>query len=76
MSPIFFGDSKATAPGMQIGFWTRVGRRFGRMRVMTIWSDPQKSFVILKKYILNNPVKAGLVHDIEAFPWSSAASIK
>lgn len=45
------------------------------------WQDESHDHVVrefrsIERYILNNPVDAGLVHAVEAFPWSGAASGK
>jgi len=46
--------------------------RFWQAESFDHWVRNEAQFVRIKKYIENNPVKAGLVAKAEDWPWSSA----
>jgi len=50
----------------------RTGQRFWQDESFDHWVRNEAQFVRIKKYIENNPVKAGLVAKAEDWPWSSA----
>jgi putative transposase len=51
----------------------RTGQRFWQDESFDHWVRDEAQFVRIKKYIENNPVKAGLVAKAEDWPWSSAS---
>lgn len=51
----------------------RTGQPFWQQESFDHWPRNQEEFLRIIAYIENNPVKAGLVHRPEQWPWSSAA---
>ena len=64
------------------GYSARQANRVLKRTGQAFWQDEsydhlvrsEQQFRSTERYILSNPVSAGLVHTIEAYPWSSAAS--
>ncbi len=66
------------------GYTARQANQLLHQSGQAFWQDESYDHLVrsaqefrnIERYILGNPVRAGLVHAIEAFPWSSAAPAK
>ena len=54
----------------------RTGEPFWQRESYDHWVRDQAEFGRIRRYIENNPVKAGLVAQASDYPWSSAAEVK
>ena len=53
----------------------RTGMRFWHNESFDHWCRDEREFNVVRRYIVFNPVKAGLVKRPEDWPWSSASKI-
>jgi len=54
----------------------RAGQAFWQDESYDHLVESAQEFRNIERYIVNNPVNAGLIEELEAFPWSSAARAK
>jgi REP element-mobilizing transposase RayT len=66
------------------GYSARRANKLLNQTGQAFWQDESYDHLVksaqefrnIERYIVNNPVKAGLIEDFESFPWSSAARAK